>query len=85
MTRLSRLTPLPIPPSHAAHLSHRLWQCYQDYRAGGEPPTPSPPPEDYRQILAASPKLEDGLHFEDCEYDGRIWPAAVIIYKFSGQ
>jgi hypothetical protein len=34
-----------------------------------EPPLPPhpPPPQDYRQILAASPKVEDGLHFGDCE------------------
>jgi hypothetical protein len=29
---------------------------------------PHPPPEDYGHILATSPKVEDGLHFGDCEY-----------------
>ncbi len=28
-----------------------------------------PPPQDYGQILAVFPKVEDGLHFGDCEYD----------------
>ncbi len=32
-------------------------------------PTPSPPPLDYGQILAASLKVEDCLYFGDCKYD----------------
>jgi len=30
---------------------------------------------------AASPKVEDGLHFWDYEYDSWIWTATVIIYE----
>jgi hypothetical protein len=33
------------------------------------PLTPPPPQLDYGQILAALPKIEDGLHFVDCECD----------------
>ena len=32
------------------------------------PPLPHTPQQDYRQILAASAKIEDGLHLEACEY-----------------
>jgi hypothetical protein len=32
-------------------------------------PFQPPPPLDYGQILAASPEVEDGLRFGDCEYD----------------
>jgi hypothetical protein len=32
------------------------------------PPHPLPPPEDYGQILTTLPKVEDDLHFGDCEY-----------------
>ncbi len=32
------------------------------------PPPHTPPLQDYRQILATSPKVEEGLHFGDCEY-----------------
>ncbi len=38
-------------------------------RAISAPPLSPPPPQDYGQILAASPKVEDGLRFGDCEYD----------------
>ncbi len=48
--------------------SHGLGRVRRAYL--GLPPTlPPPPPQDYGQILAASPKVEDGLHFGDCEYD----------------
>jgi hypothetical protein len=53
-------------------------------RAPPSPPIP-PPPLDYGQIFAASPKVEDGLHFGDCEYDSWIGTATVIIYEFSAQ
>jgi hypothetical protein len=32
------------------------------------PSLPHPPQEDYGQILATSPKVEDGLHLGVCEY-----------------
>jgi hypothetical protein len=32
------------------------------------PPLATPPQEDYGQILATSPKLEDGPHLGVCEY-----------------
>ncbi len=33
---------------------------------GRAPPPPHTPPEDYGQILATTPKIKDGLHFEIC-------------------
>ncbi len=32
------------------------------------PPSPTPPQQDYSQILATSLKVEDGLHLGVCEY-----------------
>ena len=69
------------PPSPFTQLSRAVTSSVDK----SPPPPPPHPQQVYGQILAASTKLEDGLHFEDCEYDGRIWTATVIIYKFSGQ
>jgi hypothetical protein len=41
--------------------------------------------EDYGQILATSPNVEDGLHLGVCEYGSCIWTATVIMYEFSMQ
>jgi len=46
------------------------------------PPFPSHPHEDYSQILATSPKVEDSLHVGACEYGSWIWTAIVIMYEF---
>jgi hypothetical protein len=54
---------LPPPPSHSP-LLNVISRPARHFR-----PPLSPPPEDYGQILAASPKVEDGLHFGDCKYD----------------
>ncbi len=48
-------------------------------------PPPPHTPEDYSQFLAASAKIEDGLHLEACEYCSWIWTAIVIMYEFSVQ
>ncbi len=37
-------------------------------RAPPPPPSHTPPKQDYSQILAASAKIEDGLHLGACEY-----------------
>ncbi len=50
--------PLLTPPSNAITRAVGLHSIL----------APPPPPEDYRQILATSPKVENGLHFRDCEY-----------------
>jgi hypothetical protein len=59
--------PSTFPPPHIARLLHRLRPCYLDKRAEGEPP-PTLPQEDYGQILATSPKVEDGLQLGVCKY-----------------
>ena len=62
----SSLSPPPpplTPPSNAITRAAGLRAI-----SAPPPPHPPPPPEDYEQILATSPKVEDGLHFGDCEY-----------------
>ncbi len=55
-------SPPPLSPANAIRRAAGL-------RAISAPSHPLPPPPlDYGQILAASPKVEDGLHFGDCEY-----------------
>ena len=61
---------LPLSPTSPPPSSHSPFKCDNK---GSWPalhffPQPPPPPEDYRQILATSHKVENGLHFGDCEY-----------------
>ncbi len=42
------------------------WPALGEERLSEPPPTP--PQQDYSQILATSPKVEDGLHLGACEY-----------------
>jgi hypothetical protein len=53
--------PLSLPPFKCDNKGSRPARYFR--------PPSLPPPEDYGQILAASPKVEDGLHFGDCKYD----------------
>jgi hypothetical protein len=56
-------SPPPLSPANAIRRAAGL-------RVISSPSRPSPPPPlYYGQILAASPKVGDGLHFGDCEYD----------------
>ncbi len=70
--------PLPLPPRCDKRGSRPALHFL--------PLTPPPPPPcpslDYGQILAASPKAKDGLHFGDCEYDSWIRTATAIMYEF---
>jgi hypothetical protein len=73
---LSLSPPSPLPP-----LLTPPFKC--DIRAAGlrshfRPP-PTPPQEDYGQILATSLKVEDGLHLGVCEYGSWTWTATVIL------
>jgi hypothetical protein len=65
-TYLLSLSPPPPPPLFSLPPSNAIT---------GQPactlisdPPPPPPQEDYGQILASSPKVEDGLHLGVCEY-----------------
>ncbi len=83
-TRTCLLLPLssfPPPPSHSPPSN----AITGEPACAPFPDPPSPPPEDYGQISAASPKVEDGLQFGVCEYDSWIWTATVIMYEFSVQ
>ncbi len=62
--------------------SHGLRKERSAYQS---PPPPTLPQEDYGQILATSPKVEDGLQSGVCEDGSRIWKATVITHEFSVQ
>ncbi len=49
------------------------------------PPSTHSPQQDYSQFLAASAKIQDGLHLGACECCSWIWTAIVIMYEFSVQ
>jgi hypothetical protein len=60
-------SPLLLSPPHTAHLSHR-WGHVIRISWRRETPLPThTPQQDYTQILATSPKIEDGLHLGVCE------------------
>ncbi len=64
----------PLPPSYLPtsphHASVAPPTATLSGLAGGRrpPPSPTPPQQDYSQILATSLKVEDGLHLGACEY-----------------
>jgi hypothetical protein len=61
--------PPHLPPSPPPTLCVCHTACGHVIRIRGLRESPPPtPPQDYGQILAASPKVEDGLHFGACEY-----------------
>ncbi len=75
-------SPLQLPPptpricrTACGHVIRISWQR--------ETP-PSHSPEAYSQFLAASAKIEDGLHLGAFEYGSWIWTAIVIMYEFFG-
>ncbi len=86
---LLHVTPLPLPPpSPLPTLRVCRTACGHAIRIRWlreSPPSPPPtlPQEDYEQILATSPKVEDGLHLGVCKYGSWIWTAKVIMYEFS--
>ncbi len=59
----------PSPPSPPLTPPSNVITRAAGLRTISFPSHPLPPPLDYGQILTASPKVEDGFHFGDCEYD----------------
>ncbi len=82
---MSPLSPLPPSTSPLPTLRAPPAATLSGLAGGGRPPPPPHPHEDYGQILATSPKIEDGLHLGVCEYGSWIWTATVIMCKFSVQ
>jgi hypothetical protein len=68
-TRTHSLLPLSSPPSHSPFKCNKKGSWPVRHFLPLTPLPPPPPPLGFGQILAASPKVEDGLHFGDCEYD----------------
>jgi hypothetical protein len=68
---LLHVTSLPLPPPppspYCASVAPPAAILSGLEGLGRAPPT-LPPSEDHGQIMATSPKVEDGLHFGDCEY-----------------
>jgi hypothetical protein len=61
--------PLLLPPSpHRASVAPPAATLSGLAGGGRPPPLPHTPQQDYSQILATSPKVEDGLHLGACEY-----------------
>ncbi len=61
------LPPLTSPSPHRASVAPPA-ATLSGLAGGGRPPSPTPPQQDYSQILATSLKVEDGLHLGACEY-----------------
>ncbi len=66
--------PSPPLPSDSPPPTPRICRtaCGHVIRISWQRETPSPthsPKQDYSQILAASAKIEEGLHLGACEYD----------------
>jgi hypothetical protein len=76
----------PSPPSNFPPPPHRASVAPPAATLSGlggrGRPLPPHPPEDYSQLLAASAKIEDGLHLGACEYGSWIWTAIMIMYEF---
>ncbi len=57
------LSSFPTSPSPTLRVCRTACGHIIRIRGLRESSPPSPPPKDYGQILAASPKVEDGLYF----------------------